>query len=279
MVNLLNFKEEFTSRYQIQSPLDCGRYGTVYRARSRDTDKLVAVKRLPVYRQDMSRINNINMLTNETANMKRLKGERNVVKLIETLYENDAYYVVMELHDGSKVKEMLHKVNSDDQVRRLVAHMAMALNSCHKYGIVHNDLKPSNIMYDHATKDYKLGDFGSSFRSFTYEANVQGTPWFFSPEKFLGAYGYTADIWALGIMTYVLLHNAYPFVEERKDNLSIEEIRHSQSVNPIMWHELIENDAKDFIKETLKKEYSKRLSSTELLFHPYIRSYVKDVCV
>lgn len=92
-----------------------------------------------------------------------------------------------------------------------------AINHCHANGVIHRDIKPENIMIGR-DGEIKLIDFGLSRKR---ESNNQmntlaGTPYYMAPQVFDGSYNYKCDIWALGVLMYVLLSGYLPFQGENR---------------------------------------------------------------
>lgn len=285
-LNIGKLKTGFHKQYQYVKPIDCGRFGQVHLAEKIDKSfftrhHYVAVKELPGYRHDIQAYNNFQMITNEITNMRKLKGCPNIVKLIDVYNDNNIFYLVQEHCNNNQVKDMLETTNHPYTVSKIAAHIANGLVYCHEKGICHSDIKPSNIMYSPDESQYKIGDFGSSFPSdrTTGSTSIKGTPAFFSLEKFSGTYGYSSDIWALGVLVYYLIFNAHPFMKDKEIsyNTTPYDIYTSVASNKIIWHETnphITPDAIDFIYCTLEKDEKKRMSAHDAIMHPYIKNLI-----
>lgn len=286
-LNIPYIKRGFSTKYNIVKPLDCGRFGTVYLAECRDTsafNKYVAVKQLPAYRHDVKQYNNVQMLMNEITNMRKLRGAPNVVKLIDVYDDDNTFSLVQEYCESEPIKRLLKsKPDVDDnEVTKLIGHLVHGIYQCHNSSICHSDIKPSNILYHPTEKVYKLIDFGSSFKAeqHTGSTSIKGTPWFFAKEKFVGDYGMSSDLWAVGVLTYLLLFNAHPFLDEVDSYLSDKKLMPHDIYNaivskPILWHETrktnISDNARDFIANMLVKDHKKRMNAEEAMWHPYIK--------
>lgn len=289
-LNIGHIKRGFHDKYTIVKSLDSGRYGTVYMATLKNNTSVftphttVAVKQLPAYRHDIPQYKNVLMLTNEITNMRKLRGENYIVNLLDVYDDDNIFHLIQEYCDGFKAKRMLNHTNDEHEVSQLVAHIAYALQKCHEAGICHSDVKPSNIMYSDIQRTYKLGDFGSSFRASpsSGSTSIKGTPWFFSMEKFSGNYGYNVDMWALGILTYVLLYNAYPFMDDTqvfKKEHKINDIFNSMLLKRIFWHNTAtpSDVAKDFIERALDFDQNTRLTAAEAIWHPFLKHHTLNI--
>jgi calcium-dependent protein kinase len=86
-----------------------------------------------------------------------------------------------------------------------------ALNNCHKQNIVHRDIKPENMMFDTVGGNIKLVDFGLAIETNKKLHALAGTPYFMSPDVLKGSYGPKCDIWALGVVLYLIVTGELPF--------------------------------------------------------------------
>lgn len=288
-LNLNNVKTGFHDKYSYIKPIDCGRYGVVHLAERKDKtffspyDK-VAVKELPTYRHDIKHYNNVQMITNEVTNLRKFKGCDHIVRLLDVYQDDSKFYLVQENCDNNKVKNYLKQNNDVNNISRLIAHTTNGLSQIHDNAICHSDIKPSNIMYSTIDNQYKICDFGSSFAAnrVSGSTSMKGTPFFFSIEKFSGNYGYSSDVWAIGVLTYLLIFKAHPYMK-KKDlplNITPHDIYTTICSNNIIWHQdtsLVDDinthNALDFIKCTLQKDETKRISAKEAIWHPFLKNH------
>jgi len=145
----------------------------------------------------------------------------NIVKLFDYGEENDLYYMVMEYLDGANLSAYLKQNGRIELPRatRILQDVAGALDYAHKSGLIHRDVKPSNVMLDSGTLAERavLTDFGiakntGAHTNITASA-VLGTFDYIAPEQIQAAtdVDYRADIYSLGVMTYQFLTGALPF--------------------------------------------------------------------
>jgi serine/threonine-protein kinase len=262
---MISAKNLFFNRFDLLQPIDSGRFGTVYLCYNRLLDKQFACKKLPIYRQDLIHNKNINMLNNEISNLKRLRGYPHIARLVDAYREPDDLYLVMDLYSQDNIKNMMNKSNSEIKVAKIAAHLALALSACHDLNIVHNDVKPSNLLFDGT--DYRLTDFGASFNADLGNFGSVGTPWYFSLEKFNGTSSFSSDIFALGVLVYLLINNAHPFIKQLGMETSCYDIYSAlNNRNPIVWHSQVSNECKEFIESCL---LLKKLD----IDHPFIKPF------
>jgi serine/threonine-protein kinase len=145
----------------------------------------------------------------------------NIVKLFDYGEENDLYYMVMEYLDGANLSAHL-KQNGPLPLSRtieILQDVASALDYAHKFGLIHRDVKPSNVMLDSGMNSPRavLTDFGIAKNSDAYTSitasAVLGTFDYIAPEQIQTAtdVDYRADIYSLGVMTYQFLTGTLPF--------------------------------------------------------------------
>jgi len=142
----------------------------------------------------------------------------------------------------------------------------------HSIGTAHRDLKPENLLFKSEDRNIiKIADFGES-KSFK-EGNLTtycGTPDYMAPEIIKGEpYAYAVDIWAVGVITYVMLAGFPPFDGENDVEVfaSILAVRYDF---PSPEWDNISSDAKDFVAAILLEDASQRLTATQCLSHPWI---------
>jgi len=203
--------------YQIEEPIGAGGMGEVYRARDTRLERTVAIKVLPEHlsmtpeaRQRFER---------EAKTISRL-SHPHICALHDVGREGEIDYLVMEYLEGETLADRLARGNlPQDQALRHGAEIAQALDTAHRQGVVHRDLKPGNVML--TKSGVKLLDFGlarataavvtdaSSLTalptraSLTQEGTILGTLQYMSPEQLEGREADPrTDIFALGAVLY-----------------------------------------------------------------------------
>uniref|UniRef100_A0A6C0CFV0 Protein kinase domain-containing protein n=1 Tax=viral metagenome TaxID=1070528 RepID=A0A6C0CFV0_9ZZZZ len=139
--------------------------------------------------------------------------------------------MVLELLPGKNVEQLV-KVNgqlSEVLIRRLAKQMVSALSYLKEQGIVHNDIKPANILTD-SDSNFKLADFGLSNKIENSSNIKKGTPLYMAPEILLQAAGpyffsYATDMWALGVVLFFVIYSDLPWVETNNLGRFIAEVK------------------------------------------------------
>ena len=144
-------------------------------------------------------------------------------------YKNQVLYIVMRCLDGPSLRHLLEKYKrlSVGDAGRIARQVADALGYAHRYGVVHRDIKPDNILLD-TSGHVLVSDFGiakaaqeaSSASHLTTEGMVVGTPQYMSPEQATGdLVDARSDIYSLGILLYQMLTGAPPFDGESAQSI------------------------------------------------------------
>lgn len=187
----------------------------------------------------------------------------NIVRLEEVYESLNEIYLVMELCTGGELFDRLDEQPdyhyTEQDCARLVKQMLNAVRYLHSKGIVHRDLKLENFLFQsiESDSDLKMIDFGLSKHFETGEIHNEavGTPYTVAPEVILGKYDERCDVWAIGVITYLLLSGDPPFggcggpetlMQVRSNILS-----GRFEFEPAYIWEAVSEQAKDFIKSLL----------------------------
>lgn len=267
-------------QYQLHEPLACGRFGTVYRATNNKNRTLHAVKRLPKARQDVPKHKNDAMIKNEMGNWATVSHKSPYILDLQEVIEDehDSQHVVLLVSDycsGGTLQDTIskHKISMMENHRKLeiIRQIALAMDTMHSLNVLHGDIKPSNILFSGALHNagIRICDFGSSTRC---KDAVSGgsitwmTPMYMPPETLqaIGSVGYAADVWALGIISYQLVFDQHPFVDEDtfEDFHSI--LTRSQTLTK-RWPSVCLDVFKDIISGCLVCNPARRKSAKDVL--------------
>ena len=181
------------------------------------------------------------------------------------------YFLVTECLEGGELFDrIVHKTfYSEKDARNVIFILMETVAYLHHHRIVHRDLKPENLLiYADDDTSIKIADFGFAERTdgFISLKTKCGTPGYVAPEVLLGQpYGKAVDMWAIGVIMYVLLGGYPPFNHEDPNTTIVSDVE----FHPEYWDQ-VSSDAKDLIRKLLRKDPLQRWSADEALKHPWM---------
>jgi serine/threonine protein kinase len=199
--------------YRLEEPLGEGAGGVVFRARTRD-DAAVAVK---VLRPERSTDDVLHARFRREARLAREIDSRHVVPILEIGELEGVAYLVMPFYTGGSLAARVRsrgRLGLDETVQ-LAAELGRGLDALHRHGILHRDVKPSNVLLTEdgtaALTDFGLARTADSTR-LTEEGQVVGTPHYLAPEVIEGREATNAsDVYGLGCVLHECLVGTPPF--------------------------------------------------------------------
>lgn len=254
-----------------------GHFAEVRRAVDKRNHEEVAVKVID--------ITNLKVAEQEIKIMKRIVHP-NVVRLLEEHQTKHHIYLILELITGGDLYDFIthSEVHCQEQACQFTYNLANALHYLHSFRIVHRDIKPENLLvhyYPDGSKRLKLCDFGLATVKSKYEKLVQlcGTPTYAAPEMITGrGYDEGVDVWALGVITYIMLCGFSPFISDSGNEEELFHIIMNGSFEfPSPYWDEVDMEAQDFIIITMQKDCDRRPTAGELLNHKWLDS-PKDFC-
>ncbi|CAL1287138.1 unnamed protein product [Larinioides sclopetarius] len=218
------------------------------------------------------------LIESEVAILRHVKHE-NIVQLIEEFdFENDLY-LVMELVKGGDLFDAIASATkyTEKDASFMVHDLSSALYYLHCLNIVHRDIKPENLLvveHEDGTRSLKLGDFGLAVEVKEPLYIVCGTPTYVAPEILAETgYGLKVDIWAAGVITYILLCGFPPFVSRNNDQVELFDqiLAGKYEFTKPFWDD-ISDSAKELITMMLQVNPDERYSAAEVLDHPWVHA-------
>ncbi|KAM9437076.1 LOW QUALITY PROTEIN: serine/threonine-protein kinase DCLK1a [Salvelinus alpinus] len=211
------------------------------------------------------------MIQNEVAILRRVKHP-NIVLLIEEMDTYSELYLVMELVKGGDLFDAITSTNryTERDASGMLYNLANAIKYLHSLNIVHRDIKPENLLvYEHVdgSKSLKLGDFGLATVVDGPLYTVCGTPTYVAPEIIAETgYGIKVDIWAAGVITYILLCGFPPFRGSSDDQeVLFDQILMGQLEFPLPYWDNVSETAKELIRSMLEVELDQRYTAEQVL--------------
>jgi calcium-dependent protein kinase len=211
----------------------------------------------------------------------------NIVRLEEVYESESEIYLIQELCLGRDLFDRLDEQPdfhySEAKCAKLVKQMLSSVRYLHSKNIIHRDLKLENFLFSTTDKDsdLKMIDFGLS-KHFTHVGEIQhecvGTPYTVAPEVIRAEYDEKVDIWALGVITYLLLCGETPFGGVDGENL--QSVRNNilrgnvQFIPEELW-EHVSAEGKAFVKRLLNPVARQRPTGKQAQLDPWIQTYGK----
>nr|XP_046185442.1 calcium/calmodulin-dependent protein kinase type II delta chain-like isoform X1 [Oncorhynchus gorbuscha] len=207
----------------------------------------------------------------------RLLKHPNIVRLHDSISEEGFHYLVFDLVTGGELFEdiVAREYYSEADASQCIQQILESVNHCHQSGIVHRDMKPENLLLASKLKGaaVKLADFGLAIE---VQGDQQawfgfaGTPGYLSPEVLRkDPYGKPVDMWACGVILYILLVGYPPFWDEDQHRL-YQQIKAGAYDFPSPEWDTVTPEAKDLINKMLTINPAKRVTATDALKHPWI---------
>lgn len=270
--------QSFSDFYDMKSTLGEGKFGLVKLGIHKKTGEKVAIK---IIKKETMDNKDLELVRSEIDIMK-LCRHKNVVRLLDHFENSEFIYIVMEYLEGGDLGHFFKKNKfnfNENQGALVIRQILEGLEYLHKYGVVHRDLKPDNIMLSksNSLSEIKIMDFGLSKIMSPLEkaADGFGTLSFVAPEVLIRKpYNKEVDIWSVGITLYYMLTGLLPF-DDDSDNEEIiaKKIVFSQlSFNDKKWSKF-STGVKDFITLCLIKDPEKREPTDKLLAHKWLNTH------
>ena len=254
--------DEFT----ILEVIGKGGYSKVYLVEHKRTKRKYALKAADKMKNGKDRGSRTMM---EIRVLRKLKHP-NIIRLKGYFFDDDTIYLVLEHIPGKDCSKFFKSsLPSRDQVKMIIIQLVEVLMFCHKKGVIHRDVKLENILIDEHF-NIKLIDFGLCAvkeNEFDMLNDHLGTMRYIAPEMLSGGEGYndSVDIWAIGVILFMLLTGSYPYDGSSKENIFR---RIKEKTIHYSKYNLERNDVK-LLRSLLEKNPEKRLEIEEILDHPF----------
>ena len=250
--------------YQILRKLGSGGMGRVYLARQQSLDRDVALKM--IHRELLSRHSSIERFQQEARTVAKL-SHPGVVAIYEVGQQDDQHFFAMEFVSGGTLGDHIkNEPPSRRDAARVVFQIADAVAQAHDTGVIHRDLKTSNILMTDVAA-IKVSDFGlarilSDDSDLTLSGDVVGTANYMSPEQAAGEtdkIGLATDVFSLGVILYELVSGQRPFSKQDRSS-TLRAIIHDEPTPLRSIVPRIEKDLNTICQRCLAKDPSRRFA-------------------
>ncbi|XP_035848290.1 calcium/calmodulin-dependent protein kinase type II delta chain-like isoform X19 [Sander lucioperca] len=263
----------FTDEYQLYEELGKGAFSIVRRCVKKSTGqeyaaKIINTKKLSA--RDHQKLE-------REARICRLLKHPNIVRLHDSISEEGFHYLVFDLVTGGELFEdiVAREYYSEADASHCINQILESVSHIHQHDIVHRDLKPENLLLASKMKGaaVKLADFGLAIE---VQGDQQawfgfaGTPGYLSPEVLRkDPYGKPVDIWACGVILYILLVGYPPFWDEDQHKL-YQQIKAGAYDFPSPEWDTVTPEAKNLINQMLTINPAKRITADQAIMHPWV---------
>ena len=261
-------------KYEKIKLLGEGSYGKVWLVKHKILQKLFALK--IIKRKHDIYFNN--KVQKEIQILKKLDHPF-ILKIIEFNSTSSEYHIITDYcQNGELYTEINHKGKfTEREASFIIYQILLAINYCHKMGIVHRDIKPENIMIERKELNgllrVKLIDFGVA-KIFSMNVNhktIAGSSIYMAPEVLRANYNESCDLWSIGVILYILLIGQPPFFGKNENEISQAIKTGKYDINNKQYLSLSQN-AKDLIAKLLKYNPQERITALEALNHPWFNT-------
>jgi len=263
----------FSDIYVLGEKLGSGAFSIVKKCIHKQTKKDYAAKVIDTQKMSTRELHKLD----KEARICRMLKHPNIVRLHASISEGGSHYLVFDLITGGELFEdiVAREYYSEVDASHCIRQVLDALKHCHSTGIIHRDLKPENLLLASKEKGavVKLADFGLAVEVTNDEPKwfgFAGTPGYLAPELLRKEpYGKPVDLWATGVILYILLVGYPPFWDDDQNRL-YEQIKAGNYEFPSPEWDTVTNEAKDLIRKLLKNNQAERITATDALRHPWI---------
>lgn len=266
------------AKFELGKEVGRGHFGHTCWAKGKKGElkgKSVAVK--IISKAKMTSAISVEDVRREVKILKALSGHKNMIKFHDAFEDANNVYIVMELCEGG---ELLDRILSrggrytEGDAKNIIVQILSVVAFCHLQGVVHRDLKPENFLFTTRDEDapMKIIDFGLSdfIRPDQRMNDIVGSAYYVAPEVLHRSYSVEADMWSIGVITYILLCGSRPFWARTESGIFRSVLRADPNFDDSPWPS-VSLEAKDFVKRLLNKDHRKRMTAAQALAHPWLQ--------
>lgn len=256
--------------------LGTGNYGTVRECSHRVSGTKYAVKSI-----NKSKVSRLDHVKREVQLLKAV-DHPNIMKMIDSFEDEDYVHIVTEICTGVELFDLVVDNTTDygclpeDQAMSIIKALLESVQYLHSKDIVHRDIKPENLVLSSSGQVgiVKIIDFGLSRRHGVNEGNMTnqvGTPYYMSPDILRGNYDRTCDLWAVGVVCYILLTGYPPYNGNNDSEVHASTKKGHLVFERQVWGNLSKS-SRDFVRKLLCTDATRIRTADDALRHPWLSS-------
>lgn len=269
-------KSEFYLNYELRDEIGVGSTSKCYKCVRKLTGAEYACKVIDKRQVELKFSGLLDQFFMEIDVLKSLRHP-NIIRLEETFESADRIYIVMELMQGGELFDYVVEKGtlSEEEAATIVRKIVSAMAHMHGMNIIHRDLKPENLLLTSKgpAAEVKIIDFGLAkvVAQETVASSFLGTKGYLAPEMLQRHdYNKAIDMWALGIIVFVLLCGCLPFDEDSSKIASEADARKKFTLRFPKWAANLSPSAKDLLKNLLEIDPQARYTASQALNHPWV---------
>ncbi|CAN1199188.1 Calcium-dependent protein kinase 21 [Linum perenne] len=271
--------ENVRQLYTLGKELGRGQFGITYLCTENSTGHTYACK--SILKRKLASKSDREDVKREIQIMQHLSGQPNIVEFKGCYEDRQSVHLVMELCAGGELFDRIIAKGhySEKDAAKICREIVNVVHACHFMGVMHRDLKPENFLLSSKDEDatIKATDFGLSVfieEGFLIAGKVYrdivGSAYYVAPQVLRRSYGKEIDIWSAGVILYILLSGVPPFWAENEKGIFDAVLQGEIDFESDPWP-TISDSAKDLIRKMLTQDPKKRLTSAQVLEHPWIK--------
>jgi serine/threonine protein kinase len=256
---------QMIGKYYILRKLGEGATSAVYHAQDPFTGREVAIKAMfPEALKDSSDGAHYRQMFLNEAGLAGKIDHPHIVGIYDAVVDERMSYIVMEYVEGGTLEKYVLPENLFDPqvVAEIVFKAIRALGFAYSQGLIHRDIKPGNILFKSGT-DIKIGDFGAAVKTGAASGPMVGSPLYMAPELIAGGNATVqSDIYALGMVMYMLLAGRPPYEASSHESLAYQIVNHDPEM-PSTYRQGVSAPMEDIVKQAISKDVARRYQSWE----------------
>ncbi|MQL80906.1 hypothetical protein Taro_013378 [Colocasia esculenta] len=266
--------EDVKAHYTLGKELGRGQFGVTYLCTDNATGLQYACK--SISKRKLVNKNDREDIKREIQIMQHLSGQANIVEFRGAYEDRHSVHLVMELCAGGELFDRIIAKGhySERAAATICRSIVNVVHICNFMGVMHRDLKPENFLL--ATKSegamLKATDFGLSvyIEEGKVYRDIVGSAYYVAPEVLRRNYGKEIDVWSAGVILYILLSGVPPFWAETEKGIFDAVLQGEIDFESDPWPS-ISSSAKDLVRKMLTQDPRRRITSAQVLEHPWIR--------